>query len=281
MTTPKRYIFFICFFTLIAFLLYFIFNKKEVSTPTQNISSYGIKQENTAVNKESYESPPLNMQATSKKNSEIAEENSFITPVNFSEIMNKGSKNNGVVYISLNDLDPASKKGAEEAIRNLNEKGSLSGGIKINEFSELEKARENLQQEGIKKITSQLDGFLSTNDQILNEYGLKLTGAQNFGRYDSENGWNSIYKLYESSNQKVEIEQSYLKPNESAHQFIAESLNYEINQNTPARYERLPSDLIEKLTFVNNGHYYQINGQNLNPNQIQKIAEKIIESKNK
>jgi hypothetical protein len=281
MNTLKKYVFYICFFSVIAVFSYLIVNKKETNATNQHLDSQGLKQEESVIDEKVYKVSALNAQAPSKNDQNATGKNAFITPVNFSEIMKKGAKNNGVVYISLSDLDPVSRKGAEEAIRNLNEKGSLSGGIKSSEFSELEKARENLQQEGIQKITSQLDGFLSTNDQILNDHGLKLTGAQNFGRYDSENGWNSIYKLYEDSNQKVEIEQSYLKPNESAHQFIIESLNYELNQNTPARYEKLPSDLIEKLTFVNDGHYYQINGQNLKPNQLQEIAKKIIESKNK
>ncbi|WP_445115596.1 hypothetical protein [Acinetobacter sp. WZC-1] len=281
MKLAKKHILYLCFFIVVAVTLLFFIKKEETTTNGNGLLHKEISKEEPAIENGNQEDVPLNVTKDTRDNQGRMDRSSFVALVNFSEIMKKGAENNGVVYTSLNNLDPVSRKGAEGEIKNLYEKGSLSGGLRVSEFSELEKARENLQKEGIKKISSQLDNFAGTNDQILNDYGLKLTGAQNFGRYDSENGWNSIYKLYEGANQKVEIEQSYLKAGESSHQFIAESLNIALNQNTPARYEKLSSDLIEKLTFVNDSNYYQINGQNLKPDQIQEIANKIIATEKK
>lgn len=261
---------------LVSLIFYFYSSNSNIETtksvPTEkNIVFHSNKPNNTKVN-------DLTQQKMNTAKNTASQEEYFMSEVKFNSIMEKGAKNNGVVYVSISELDPISRRDAERVLRNLNEKGSLTGGIKQQEFEELDKARETLKEEGIKNIESRLDGFKGVNDSILNAYNLKLTGAQAFGRYDSDNGWNSVYKLYENNNQKVEIEQSFLKPNESSHQFITESMNFELNNNTPARYERLPSDLIDKVTFVYNSNYYQINGQNLQPDQLIHIANKIIDS---
>ncbi|MDR6796872.1 hypothetical protein [Acinetobacter calcoaceticus] len=261
---------------LVSLIFYFYSSNSNIETTTsihtkKNVAFHGNEPNNAKVSGSS-------TQTMNTAKNTAPQEEYFMSEVKFNSIMEKGAKNNGVVYVSLSELDPVSRKDAEKALRNLNEKGSLSGGIKQQEFEELDKARETLKEEGIKKIEAKLDSFKGVNDNILNAYNLKLTGAQAFGRYDSNNGWNSVYKLYENNNQKVEVEQSFLKPNESAHQFITESMNFELNNNTPARYERLPSDLIDKVTFVYNSNYYQINGQNLQSDQLIHIANKIIDS---
>lgn len=202
----------------------------------------------------------------------------FMTTERFAEIMEKGAQNKGVVYVALSTLDPVSKRKAEEAIRNLYEKGSLSGGIQLAEFTELDKARDNLKREGINKINSKLDGFQGVKDELLNSHGLQLTGAQSFGRFESEKGWSGIYKLYEGANRMVEIEHIHLKPGESSQQLVIESMNIGLTNNTPATYETLKSESIEKLTFVSEGNYYQINGLNLNPSQLQELANQIIKN---
>lgn len=251
-----------------------------------NIESNKVAYSNTLEkNEEDYltgydqlETNSLSEEKVKVKKEEPPQKNHFMSEVKFNSIMEKGAKNNGVVYMPLSELDPMTRKEVEKVLNNLKEKGSLSGGVRQQEFSEIEKARETLREEGIEKIVSTLDGFKGVNDSILNAYDLNLTGAQAYGRYDTDNGWNSLYKLYENTNQKIEIEQSYLKPNEAAHQFITESLNIELDNKTPARYEKLPSDLIEKVTFVHNSNYYQINGQNLKSDQLINIANKIINS---
>ncbi len=208
---------------------------------------------------------------------EIGALTTFMNKEDFEKLIEKGQKN-GVSYISVESLDSMTKKQVEQALKDLYEKGSISGGIKLKEFTELEKARSILKQEGLHNMLSQLDQFKSTPDSILNDYDMNLTGAQNFGTYDNISGWSGMYKLYENTSQKVEIEQINLIPDKSAQQLIVEALNITLDKDTPAIYEQLKSDSIEKLTFVSDRQYYQINGQNLKPDQIINIANKIINS---
>jgi hypothetical protein len=208
---------------------------------------------------------------------EIGALTTFMNKEDFEKLMEKGQKN-GVSYISVESLDSMTKKQVEQALKDLYEKGSISGGIKLKEFTELDKARSILKQEGLHNMLSQLDQFKSTPDSILNDYDMNLTGAQNFGTYDNSSGWSGMYKLYENTSQKVEIEQINLIPDKSAQQLIVEALNITLDKDTPAIYEQLKSDSIEKLTFVSDRQYYQINGQNLKPDQIINIANKIINS---
>ena len=208
---------------------------------------------------------------------EIGALTTFMNKEDFEKLMEKGQKN-GVSYISVESLDSMTKKQVEQALKDLYEKGSISGGIKLKEFTELDKARSILKQEGLHNMLSQLDQFKSTPDFILNDYDMNLTGAQNFGTYDNSSGWSGMYKLYENTSQKVEIEQINLIPDKSSQQLIVEALNITLDKDTPAIYEQLKSDSIEKLTFVSDRQYYQINGQNLKPDQIINIANKIIYS---
>lgn len=208
---------------------------------------------------------------------EIGALTTFMNKEDFEKLMERGQKN-GVSYISVESLDSMTKKQVEQALKDLYEKGSISGGIKLKEFTELDKARSILKQEGLHNMLSQLDQFKSTPDSILNDYDMNLTGAQNFGTYDNSSGWSGMYKLYENTSQKVEIEQINLIPDKSAQQLIVEALNITLDKDTPAIYEQLKSDSIEKLTFVSDRQYYQINGQNLKPDQIINIANKIINS---
>ena len=209
---------------------------------------------------------------------EIGALTTFMNKEDFEKLMEKGQKN-GVSYISVESLDSMTKKQVEQALKDLYEKGSISGGIKLKEFTELDKARSILKQEGLHNMLSQLDQFKSTPDSILNDYDMNLTGAQNFGTYDNSSGWSGMYKLYENTSQKVEIEQINLIPDKSAQQLIVEALNITLDKDTPAIYEQLKSDSIEKLTFVSDRQYYQINGQNLKPDQIINIAKYQLKSK--
>ena len=204
----------------------------------------------------------------------------FMGEKRFKEILKEGEKN-GVVYKSLTTLELKDKVEVEKAIENLTKTGSLSGGIKLNEFSELDKARDILDKEGLQNMLSKLSGFKSVPDSIFNEYNMKVTGAQNFGSYHQDIGWSGMYKLYENSNQKVEIEQIYLKPKESSQMIISESLNTLLSNETPAIYEHIKNENIEKLTFVSDRNYYQINSSNLGKDQIFDIANKIIANPNK
>lgn len=183
----------------------------------------------------------LQQDSEAKKNKTSSNENKnrrvmldgFMNEKRFDEIIKNGEKN-GVVYMSLNTLEPKEKADVEKAIENLEKKGSLSGGIKLKEFSELDKARKILNQEGLDNMLAKLSGFKSIPDSILNEYNMKVTGTQNFGSYHQDTGWSGMYKLYENSNQKVEVEQIYLKPNESSQMIISESLNALLFNETPA-----------------------------------------------
>lgn len=203
-----------------------------------------------------------------------------ITGQEFNRIMKDGAKH-GVVYKSLNDLDEVTKKLVEQALKNLQEKGSLSGGTKLKEFTDLNNSRENLKEKTLDKILESFDGFQSPSNEILERHNLKLTGAQNFGSYNQKDGWTGIYKLYENENQKVEIEQIYLRPEKSTQELILEALNRTLANDTPAIYEKLPSDLIQKLTFVSDRSYYQINTYNLKESEMIEIANEIIKNRNK
>ena len=204
----------------------------------------------------------------------------FMDEKRFNEILKEGEKN-GVTYKSLTTLEPRDKVDVEKAIENLTKTGSISGGIKLNEFSELDKARDILNKEGLHNMLAKLSGFKSVPDSIFKKYNMKVTGAQNFGSYHQDTGWSGIYKLYENSNQKVEIEQIYLKPNESSQMIISESLNTLLSNETPAIYEHIKNESIEKLTFVSDRNYYQINSSNLSKDQIFDIANEIIVNPNK
>lgn len=205
---------------------------------------------------------------------------SFIDEKKFNEILKNGEKN-GVVYMSLNQLEQKDRADVEKAIENLTKTGSLSGGIKVKEFSELDMARSTLNKEGLNNMLAKLAGFKSVPDSFFKEYDMKVTGAQNFGSYHQDTGWSGIYKLYENSSQKVEIEQIYLKPKESSQMIISESLNTLLSNETPAIYEHINNENIEKLTFVSDRNYYQINSSNLSKEQIFDIANKIILNTNK
>ncbi|BAP37711.1 hypothetical protein AS4_27710 [Acinetobacter guillouiae] len=251
---------------------YIYFSKSDKSSEKQEIISLAsIKNELQASEKindkvddnsknlsKASNPPPLNM-----------------TAEQYDKIMKEGIAN-GVVYTSLNDFDDITKDSIKQALENLNQKGSLSGGVKVKEFSDLDKARENLKEKTLEKMISDLDGFKSTPNEILEKHNLKLTGAQNFGAYNEGEGWNGIYKLYENNKSKVEIEQINLKPEKSTQQLVKETLNASLSNNTPAIYEELPSELIQKLTFVNDRNYYQINAYNLSKNEMMEIANSII-----
>lgn len=276
MQTNKKIIILIAILILVGIAIYFTLDKKD------QVSVKDAKSQTPPIENNNYSEVTKDktgeLTISSKSNNTVKNENtSFMSVDNFNNILESGAENNGVVYISLNSLDPKTKKEVQAAIENLNEKGSLSGGLKLKEFSDLDKARENLAKEGINKIISQLDDFKGTPEEIFKDF--KLTGAQNFGRYDAENGWNGLYKLYENNNQKIEIEQIHLKPGESSQQLIIEALNQKLKNDTPAIYEKLNSDLIEKITFVSDYNYYQINGYNLKNEKILDIANNIIENK--
>jgi Tfp pilus assembly protein PilO len=53
-----------------------------------------------------------------------------MTGEQFDKIMKAGLEN-GVVYTSMNEFDDVTKNAIKQALENLNEKGSLSGGIKV------------------------------------------------------------------------------------------------------------------------------------------------------
>lgn len=203
-----------------------------------------------------------------------------MTEDKFDKIMKEGLVN-GVIYTSLNELDEITRASIKQALKNLNEKGSLSGGVKTNEFSDLEKVRENLRDKTLDEMVKDLDGFKSTPNKILEQYGLQLTGAQNFGSYNQGEGWSGIYKLYENNKSKVEIEQIHLKPEKSTQQLVKEALNSSLANDTPAIYEKLPSEMLQKLTFVSDRYYYQINAYNLSKNELIEIANSIIKSPEK
>lgn len=203
-----------------------------------------------------------------------------MTEDKFDKIMKEGLVN-GVIYTSLNELDEITRASIKQALKNLNEKGSLSGGVKTNEFSDLEKVRENLRDKTLDEMVKDLDGFKSTPNKILEQYGLQLTGAQNFGSYNQGEGWSGIYKLYENNKSKVELEQIHLKPEKSTQQLVKESLNSSLANDTPAIYEKLPSEMLQKLTFVSDRNYYQINAYNLSENELIEIANSIIKSPEK
>ncbi|KAF1027516.1 MAG: hypothetical protein GAK29_00616 [Acinetobacter bereziniae] len=93
--------------------------------------------------------------------------------------------------------------------------------------------------------------------------------------------WYIIYKLYENNKSKIEIEQIHLKPEISTQQLVKEALNSSLANDTPAIYEKLPPEMLQKLTFVSDRNYYQINAYNLSENELIAIANSIIKSPEK
>jgi len=235
MQANKKIIILIAILILVGIALYLILDKKDQVIINDAKSQTSLIENNnySETDKDSIEELTI---SSKSNNTEKNGNTSFINIDNFNDILESGAKNNGVVYISLNSLDPKTKQEVKAAIENLNERGSLSGGLKLKEFSDLDKARENLAKEGINKIISQLDDFKGTSDEIFKDF--KLTGAQNFGRYDAENGWNGLYKLYENDSQKIEIEQMHLKPGESSQQLIIEALNHNLKNDIKFRLNR-------------------------------------------
>jgi len=270
----------LCLILLIVIILIFTLSFKDSKseiTESSHLASETTKKSNSDIalknDLNANQSKDLLDNNKSLYKSEIT--TSFMDEKKFNEILKNG-KEYGVTYMSVNRLDPKDRKDAEHAIGNLIKTGSLSGGIRLKEFTELDKAREILKQEGLNNILARLDGFKSVPDSIFEEYGMEVTGAQNFGLYHEEKGWSGIYKLYENSNRKVEIQQINLKPNESSQLLISESLNMLLSNETPAIYEYINGENIEKLTFVSDKNYYQINSDELSKDQIIDIANKII-----
>lgn len=267
----------ICLTLLIVLILIFITffkeNKNEIITTSSHKSK--VSDPDIALKNDFKVSQSKGLLENNKSPYKSEISTSFMDEKKFNEILENG-KENGVIYIPVNSLDPKDRKDAEDAIENLMKTGSLSGGIRLKEFTELDKARDILEQEGLNNILARLDDFKSAPDSIFEEYDMKVTGAQNFGLYHEEKGWSGIYKLYENSNEKVEIQQINLKPDESSQLLVAESLNILLSNQTPAIYEYIRNENIEKLTFVSDKNYYQINSSNLNKDQIIDIANKVI-----
>lgn len=269
----------ICVF-LIFFIGYLFLSKNEkVSQDEKNISLTSQNEKNQDVSQVSGKND--NWAGGKNLNSELNKKIALnITEDKFEKIMKEGLAN-GVVYTSLNDFDEITRASIKQALKNLNDKRSLTGGVKTNEFSDLEKARENLRDKTLDKMVKDLDGFKSTPNEILEQYSLKLTGAQNFGSYNKGEGWSGIYKLYENNKSKIEIEQIHLKPEISTQQLVKEALNSSLANDTPAIYENLPPEMLQKLTFVSDRNYYQINAYNLSENELIAIANSIIKSPEK
>ena len=269
----------ICVF-LIFFIGYLFLSKNEkVNQDEKNIGLINQNEKNQDVSQVSGKND--NWAGGKNLNSELNKKIALnMTEDKFEKIMKEGLAN-GVVYTSLNDFDEITSASIKQALKNLNDKGSLSGGVKTNEFSDLEKARENLRDKTLDKMVKDLDGFKSTPNEILEQYSLKLTGAQNFGSYNKGEGWSGIYKLYENNKRKIEIEQIHLKPEISTQQLVKEALNSSLANDTPAIYEKLPSEMLQKLTFVSDRNYYQINAYNLSENELIAIANSIIKSPEK
>ncbi|MDR0237879.1 MAG: hypothetical protein LBI97_16570 [Acinetobacter sp.] len=269
----------ICVFVIFFIGYLFLSKNEKVSQDEKNIGLINQNEKNQDVSQVSGKND--NWAGGKNLNSELNKKIALnMTEDKFEKIMKEGLAN-GVVYTSLNDFDEITSASIKQALKNLNDKGSLSGGVKTNEFSDLEKARENLRDKTLDKMVKDLDGFKSTPNEILEQYSLKLTGAQNFGSYNKGEGWSGIYKLYENNKSKIEIEQIHLKPEKSTQQLVKEALNSSLANDTPAIYEKLPSEMLQKLTFVSDRNYYQINAYNLSENELIAIANSIIKSPEK
>ena len=199
----------------------------------------------------------------------------------FAKIIKEGEAT-GVTYISVESLnDKEYKAEIKRVIQNLKEKGSTSGGVREGEFANLETYREALKRNGIHNMIARLDQFKSTPDSILSRHQLKLTGAMNFGEFDSDIGWSGIYKLYENGNKKVEIQQMSIIAGKASQHIVKEILNITLDRNTPAIYEILKNDEIQSLTFVSDRNFFQMNAQHLSREQFFDIANRIIQNPEK
>lgn len=186
-------------------------------------------------------------------------------------------------YLTVVSLDKApfsSEKKQEllNKINNLYKYGSLTGGKLTHEFSNLEKYREFLKKHGYDKIEEKVS--FSPADLPLNNKSLALTGSYYSGGYTENQGFDSLYRLYESPNgQKLEISQTKLSPDGMKLLIVEETLNYKVN-NVFATYETFEPEKTYNIRFVSDGYRYAISTQNLDKNYLLNLANYLTKNQN-
>lgn len=180
-----------------------------------------------------------------------------------------------IVSLSKAPLSTEKKIDLASKIQNLYRYGSFSGGKITHEFSNIEKYREFLKKYGYEAIEKKIS--FSPKEIPLNNKSLELTGSYYSGGYTENEGFDSLYRLYEAPNgEKVEINQMKLDENGMKLLIIEETLNYRVN-NTPATLESFNSDMTYNIRFVHDGYRYTISTKNLDKNYIIDLANSLTQ----
>lgn len=184
---------------------------------------------------------------------------------------------NGVMFLSIDDpmLSPEEKAEALTQINNLRIYGSLSGGKVTHEFESIEAKRNNINN--VEKTS-----FQPTNLDSLVENNLRMTGRLYSGAYSQEDGYDSVYRLYENnSGKKLEVTEMYLNPaSNTVMQVTKETLNHKID-SIPMTFETLKNkdgDLIYNAQFNLNNKYWSLSGMGYDQATFEQTLSKIIKS---
>lgn len=160
-------------------------------------------------------------------------------------------------------------------INNLYKFGSLSGGKITHEFSNIEKYKNFQKKYGYNNIKEKVS--FSPKDLPLNDSSLELTGSYYSGGYTKNEGFDSLYRLYEAPNgEKIEVNQTKLSKDGMKLLIIEETLNYNLNE-IPATLETFDHAKIYSIRFVKNEYRYAISTQNLDKNYIINLANYLTE----
>lgn len=181
------------------------------------------------------------------------------------------------MFLSIDDpmLSPEEKAEALTQINNLRIYGSLSGGKVTHEFESIEAKRNNINN--VEKTS-----FQPTNLDSLVENNLRMTGRLYSGAYSQEDGYDSVYRLYENnSGKKLEVTEMYLNPaSNTVMQVTKETLNHKID-SIPMTFETLKNkdgDLIYNAQFNLNNKYWSLSGMGYDQATFEQTLSKIIKS---
>ncbi|MDO5650895.1 MAG: hypothetical protein Q4G13_02005 [Moraxella sp.] len=181
---------------------------------------------------------------------------------------------NGVLIVPLKDItDNNHKKIQEKRVDNLIKYGSMSGGKLPHEFANIAQKR-TTQNKPLAFTATNTEYFV----QQLNSE-LELTGRLYTGVVDG-NGYNSVFHLYENSDnsKKLEINEMYLnEKNNTVVEITEELLNHKIN-NLPVTFETISDN---KNTYYNaqfavKNRYFSVSSENINRSDLENFIGEII-----
>lgn len=203
---------------------------------------------------------------TKNKNTDDVEEE-YVDLTN----LRKESKD-GVRLVSLNNLDAEERQSALESVNNLKMSGSLSGGKITHEFSILDSKRGKLEEEKT--------SFEPANNILGSDFD--MTSRVYSGAYSQDNGYSSIYRLYENSRNgaKLEFTEIYLDPNNNTvMEIVEETLNRSVN-NVPMTFETIQSEelgTVYNAQFNLAGKYYSLSSQGMRFDNFEAVLSGLID----